>query len=361
MRFVYYCNSPYQLITVLNLNYQRKYNNFENIRNYCSDLIILDCFPNEEEIVNKIIEKKYFDNVYIAKRVKNEGIFHRIASLLDVIYPYRYLYKSYKAKKENTINYYDYISTPKISKIAYSLWILNKKAKLQLHEEGVASYFGGRHMCEERGMHKELYKIVNGWKDFFEYEKLYLNKKSLYLDNDIERTVQIPKIDSQLLEDLKQSFVNEDVKKSNKRIYWIGQYIDDNIHNITYDFIKGKEGEVVYCPHPRIRNNDQYHLEELNTSLIWELNLLNINDINNRCLLTIHSTAAFSAKVLYDLEPYVIFTINMIEKRNESFNFSKARELIYKLRDSYKDSSKVMIPNNIEELNACIKKVIGIN
>ena len=50
MRYLYYCNSAYQILTVINLHWHRKHAGFENIDHYEGDLIILNSFEEAEDI-----------------------------------------------------------------------------------------------------------------------------------------------------------------------------------------------------------------------------------------------------------------------------------------------------------------------
>ena len=129
MRYLYYCNSAYQLVNVLNLNWHRKYGNFENINTYESDLIILNAFNGAREIVEILKNKNDFNNIYLIERFKNKGILHSISSFIDIVVPNRYITKS--GIFENMKNRYDYLVVPKVSKITLSIWLLNKDAKIQ--------------------------------------------------------------------------------------------------------------------------------------------------------------------------------------------------------------------------------------
>jgi hypothetical protein len=71
---------------------------------------------------------------------------------------------------------------------------------------------------------------------------------------------------------------------------------------------------------------------------------------NNHVLMSFFSTAAFSPKIIYDKEPYVIFLHKIT-----GFNFFNADILIYRLQSMYADSEKVMQPKNVKELSMILK------
>ena len=97
------------------------------------------------------------------------------------------------------------------------------------------------------------------------------------------------------------------------------------------------------------------NIKKLESNKIWELSLLNINDIDNKCFLSIYSTAIFSAKLLYDQEPYMILTIKML-KNEDNEHFKTMENIIELFKKTYRNPEKIMIPKSKEELQECIKK-----
>ena len=356
MKYLYYCNSPYQLFNIINLNWHRKYNSFENIKNYESELIILNAFGKAEEMVEILNKDEMFSKVMISNRFKNEGFTHKLSSLLDVIFPSRFIYKSIESKKCIKRNYYDVLCMPKVSKLTLSFWLLNKKSHIELYEEGFGTFCGSQHMCHEKGNHQKLYSFLNNGRQLGEcFERLYLNEKILYLKEDVEKLVTIPKIDNKCLTRIQSLFKDVLFNDRNKKIYWMGQYINDNVHNITKNCLVKYQSEVLYCPHPRFKKERIKEFENFDNNNFWELNISKIKNINDVCIITIHSTAALSPKLLYDKEPYVIFTINMAEDRYSMDNIM-TYEQIERFRSTYTNPEKVMTPNNEEELKECLEK-----
>lgn len=360
MRYLYYCNSAYQLVNILNLNWHRKYDNFENITDYESDLIILDAFNGAKEIVDIFKKDNSFSKVTLVHRFKNKGVLHSISSFLDILFPMRYLTKSGDFKKEDIINKYDYLDVPKVSKITLSVWLLNKNAKIQLFEEGMGTYYGGKHMCYEYGTHQDLYQKLNNNKSFSDYETIYINDKRLYQDTDVDKLVEVPKFNKEYLEQLKQKFSSITFKDTGKDIYWIGQYLigvnaKDSINETIVESLNEYKDNVVFCPHPRIKIDINESITKLESNKAWELSLLNIEDIENKCFLSIYSTAIFSAKLLYDVEPYMVLTIKLLQNEQDE-HFKTMEKIIDLFISTYRDKSKIMIPTTKEELDDCLKK-----
>lgn len=358
MRYLYYCNSAYQLVNILNLNWHRKYDNFENINNYESDLLILDTFNGTKELIDILCKSNYFNNVILVHKTKNTGVFRRVLTLLDIIIPDRYL--KTRGINIDLRNIYNYLVVPKVSKVALSIWLLNKNAKIQLFEEGMGTYYGGKHMCYEYNTHQEIYQFLNDGRKFENYEAIYLNDSRLYQDNDIDKVIEIPKYDKHYLEELKNKFNGVTFKDEGNSIYWIGQYLvgvntGDNINETIVDSLKEYKDDVIFCPHPRIKIDIDESIKKLESNKIWELSLLNIDDIDNKCFLSIYSTAIFSAKLLFDHEPYIILTIKML-KNEDNEHFKTMENIIELFKKTYRNPEKIMMPKSKEELKECLKK-----
>lgn len=78
--------------------------------------------------------------------------------------------------------------------------------------------------------------------------------------------------------------------------------------------------------------------------------------MDNKVLISIFSTAGMSPKLDCDSEPYVIFTYRIFKNLKIDNNYIMQ---IQQLRDSYKDASKVMVPNTIDELRAMLEDIKG--
>ena len=135
MRYLYYCNSAYQLLNILNLHYHRKNKGFENIDNYDGDLLMLNTFDYAKEIYEIIKKEKIFSEIRLIEKAFNKGSFHSILTIMDLFSPSFYMKNKYGIGKDEVYNRYDYIVTPKYSTVVDQIWRLNRKAKLQLIED----------------------------------------------------------------------------------------------------------------------------------------------------------------------------------------------------------------------------------
>lgn len=357
MHYLYYCNSSYQLINVLNLHWHRSFSNFENINDYSADLIILNAYNGATELAEIIKEKGIFNNVEVVNRVKIKGSFHLLKTIRDIIFPTKFLIRDYNFNEEDFKNKYDVICTSKFNRLVEALWQTNSKSSLQIHEDGFGAYIDTYDNTILPKSYRVLYRIMNHGKDVNSIEAIYLNELDLYKGNRFDIIREIPKLNEnyklELLKDFRDFSM---VEQKQKNIFWLAQidYIEKNM-NMLLEYLSSCKENVVYCPHPRNNTDNVFNFDVCIPKQIWELKILNMKNINDICLISAHSTALFSPFTLYGKEPFIIFTYRMIKGLsakaiNKYDNFSNM------LIKQYNTPEKIMIPNTIEEFKDCILK-----
>ena len=63
--------------------------------------------------------------------------------------------------------------------------------------------------------------------------------------------------------------------------------------------------DVLFCQHPRTPMKNVHNFSSTDGKQIWELQILNMNNLSEKLFISIHSTACFSAKMLFDEETKV--------------------------------------------------------
>lgn len=366
MHYLYYCNSAYQILTALNLHWHRKYASFENIENYDADMIILNSFNEAEGISQVIRNSSLFERVLLVDKSYNSGRFHALNTVIDFLRPDLYLKKHYGIDKKDVLNRYTCISVPKYSTITAAIWRLNRKAALHILEDGAGAYFGSIRLTPDSRLYKKFYRTFNSNKDFYDYQKLYLNNAELYTGKETDRIETIPKYNEEFLKEVRKMFADymdiDDLKDRN--IYYFAQFLNNKDINIFIDGLledmNRYQKQIVYIPHPRHKDDKIYPFAYANQKQIWELRQSNIDDLDRKLLISIHSTACFTPKILFDKEPYVLLFYDLcddvVTTRNERFD--KFVELFKK---SYRDPDKIMIPSTVDEFKKCIDTYIKEN
>lgn len=361
MRYLYYCNSTYQLLTIINLHWHRKYAGFENIKDYHGDVIVMNSFSGASDVVKALKKHEVFDDIRLVDKTYNSGRFHALQTILDAFFPMYYLKGKHGFTKKEIYDRYDVLMVPKYTTIVGAIWRVNKKASLYLFEDGLGTYYLNVDLLKP---HSRLYKLIYKLglaKDFSNFEKLYLNAPGLYTGEWNKNVLGIPAFDEDALIQIRGYFTDFAgiQNEENKDIYWLAQTLenDETIRIIkeVLDTLKAYKERVLYCPHPRWPEKEKPYYDMAPEKQVWEMKLLNMPNVDKKLFISIHSTACLTPKLLFNKEPYLILFYPMIDKKVIEGNerFEKTMELFIK---QYKNPDKIMLPKTTEEFIECVKK-----
>ena len=111
--------------------------------------------------------------------------------------------------------------------------------------------------------------------------------------------------------------------------------------------------KLIYKFHPRDKSIDvsMPHIE--NMSVPFEC-FCYYNDFSNKVLITNFSTSVFTPKILYGQEPTIIFLYRIMADY-QIMNIDTT--IVEALKAIYSDKSKIIIPENVEELTAALERL----
>lgn len=114
--------------------------------------------------------------------------------------------------------------------------------------------------------------------------------------------------------------------------------------------------DMIVKAHPRFtepfRNTDIELLDCGSTP--WEIVCGTIENIDSKLLIGVYSTAMVTAKSVYGKEPYLIF-LNDMDLLQEELKIPPEKEaFLSRFVKTYKNSSKLFFPKNMDELIKCI-------
>jgi hypothetical protein len=340
----------------MNLHWHRKAAGFESIKDYHGDLILLNTFPGADEIAEIVRKENIFDQVILLQKTFNQGALHKLYTLLDMVSPSFYMYDKHKIRRKEILDRYDVITAPKYSLMIDQIWRLNKHACLDLIEDGTASYDLVIDFGPDSPKIDRMRKYV-GCNDFRNYRCLYLINKDLYTGPNEERVREVPKYDKDFFEEVRGMFASF-YQDFDKDIYWLSQFFNNKDFNITIGEILKTllpyKDDLLFVQHPRNHLDNKFGFDETNGKQIWEIQLLEMDDIENKLFIAAHSTALYSAKTLYDLEPYLILFYRLGERWVTAAT-PEFDAFLEKFRNSYRDPEKVMIPETLEEFKECVR------
>lgn len=354
MRYLYYCNSAYQIINAINIHLWRKNKGFEDINDYHAEIIILNAFASAYEFKTIIEKSNLFDRVLFINNVNDKKYFHRISSFLNVAFPNNYLISTYGKEFKNMQNYYDVIVVPKMSNITAAIWQINRHAKLHIIEDGMATYLYDKALLPTSKSHILFYKKFNYGRSFNkDYDFIYLNEPRLYVGLDKLRIKKIPTMKNNI--DIIANIFNKYVlNNDNKKIYWFSQDLGEELNKAINAVLLDFKDDVAFCPHPRLNEKNIKDFFNVDKKDIWEFKVVGTKNIDKLCLVSVCSTASFTPKFLYEKEPYVIF-INKIYDQYRKNDLIKFNDIINNLKTTYSNPNKIFVPNTVDEFKKALQ------
>ncbi len=358
MRYLYYGNSAYQLLNILNLH-QHRQKGFENISDYEADLIMQESFDGVKELCDIVRQQGIFQTVRLVGKKDTQGNIPILSSLTDIMFPRHYLSRYFRI--EDTKNRYDVIATPKFMPLIAAIWQCNPKAELHLLEDGAGSYFSYFDLEMRSKSYKWFYKLFNHGKDFYAYRKIYINETDLYFREDKDKVCAIPGFTKEYLSKVQELFKEFQIVYPDRiDIYWLSQNLSSRKGKESFDCeealnkLEQYPEQVLYCPHPRNPENDTIFLGS-DPRQIWELQVLNTKDVEDKLIISVHSTACLTPKILFDKEPYVILLYRMVIRHDWPY-YAMMEKVVDAFVGKHRDPEKVMRPETIEEYEECLKR-----
>lgn len=74
-----------------------------------------------------------------------------------------------------------------------------------------------------------------------------------------------------------------------------------------------------------------------------------------KILMSVFSSACIMPKIMFDEEPFVILLYKLIDVSDETAINSDIIDLVYKVKESYQNPERFVIPETFEELTQIIK------
>lgn len=346
MKAIAICCTPYQILNLINLS-------INQFHNYEIDLVLVDHFEGYDKLYNKFIDKKIFNKVYLCKHkyIKENGLKEHKNLYFNIIENYIENFKMDKYDKfilgNNLI----------ISNILFAkLKKLNKNLDVVLIEDGLLTY------TSEFEELKTYVKFIRRMMGQPIIEKKYI--KSIYVyDRDLicykinsnTQLINLEKINNRVANVIKDIFM-DDITDSNiyKNIIYLDQpFTSENLNISEKEVLKNIKkylgNEITVKLHPR-QNKEIYNCFDLNilekSKCIWEIELLSINNLEEKTIVTVNSSAAFTPILLYGVETNIILLNNIFNKYNQN-------NLVYKFINKFieKYKTNIFLPDSYEELS----------
>ena len=363
IKVAYFCLTPYQIINAIVLTKT-------NI-NEKADLYINIELKNAKQIKNNLQKINIFNKIIIINEkiywnTNNNNIYNTFVKIFNYI----------RAKKivKNITNNVFYNKVYLYSKNRSGMLVyltMNKYGNCELayYEDGIGSYYN-KNLYTLRYRDYLLRKVLFNTSNDLNQIPLYVYSPELYRNIGIMPFSNIKKIPSfnihlelKPLLNIIFDYKKNDLFKENIIIIDAKKENILNDENQTkafkiYDYINQELSfyGVIIKKHPSDKTNNKLKIKEFEKNDIpFEIFCLN-NNLSNKVLITIASSAVFTPKLLFNQEPYLVLLHNLFSFKNgygcESF---KLIDFVYqKCKNLYRSKNKIFIPNSLKELKDCI-------
>ena len=365
MKELYICDTPYQIMNVLNMVYHKQ-DDAERV------LFVENNFRTAEHLVKKIEETQMFSSVCLLRKNKNRlisrGIIRYSRAMFDFLTPklfmkarlkdYPYVAEELLAKKFDTV--YIGCFTPTTA----SMIKLNPNAETVLYDDGTGSYFGNL-ITRSGGLLNLIFcRVFHVGAYACKPSKLLVNNVSMCKNTTVpkDRIFPLPKLDNDFIDFCKNIF-DVDRKKGNS-VFWFSQPIiavsgAEEAREDMRSCLLPYRDKITVRIHPRDLDGEFYRDFTLDYGRdMWELSVLNERENEDSLILIAgYSTAQITPKLLFDMEPVLIFTHHFNRKEKEEQR-KDIDQRIEDLRKSYRNPEKIYNPKTAEELSVILQKLI---
>lgn len=141
-----------------------------------------------------------------------------------------------------------------------------------------------------------------------------------------------------------------------KRVVFMGQCNSEigleDADVIELDELSKLVPDALFKPHPRSRNpKSKLHILDTKS---WELscNLMS----NDTVIVSIESSGLTTPKIIFDIEPYIIFTYRLHPEITDAF-YASFETSYERAKQIYSDKSRVFAPTSIDEFKSIINRL----
>lgn len=353
MKTAIICNTPYQILNMLNL--------FFNCNEYGdADLYIINRFADANKIYEKLKDQRVFKNIYLLAPNKNNvpSKLKTIRNLLNAnTHKEDYIFDDWSTIEQK----YDYLFYGDLEPFARIIEKYNSSVKAYVYDDGECAYHGNALMdCKSRRI-QYIEKIFHLGVCKSKIQGLYVNNRSISKSTISSNILQLPVFNDEFVEFAKGVFEFENSDQIKKHKYLLMDYPMERIKEYNgldlYGFmagLKGKECLLRYHPCSNKTTIENIDIDQLNNS--WELEC--VDEITDKhVLIGYYSTSQLMPKIIADKEPYVIFTYKIMTTKEGEYRFAGFEEFINLVRENYRNKDKIYIPNNENEFINAIKEI----
>ncbi|SFC52500.1 hypothetical protein SAMN05443252_104102 [Bacillus sp. OV322] len=353
---LFICSTPYHIYNAVSL-VNTIYSDSEK------DLYILDHSASNYEIYLNLKGEKIFDNILFL-RTKNLTGGGSSIPLIRYYNSFKHLLNSrYVTNQIFNDKVYDsiFISSPDIPSQLIYYFYKNKTNATQLfmYEDGTFAY---SYFDFQFNFFKKLFiKVIFGRDIMNEHTGVYVYRPEFLQTNKMVKINKLPSINKKdiNIKNLLNKIMNYQdsyQRELDKPYIFFDQAFQFNSSMnrgkqlLQFIITKTESDKVTVKLHPRtVKSTYENLCKVTNLPIPFELFELN-NEVEEKVLISISSTACLNPKIVYDEEPYVILLFKLLDNSIQQPLNSTFYDIVFKVKNSYRDINKFFIPETIEEL-----------
>ncbi|MGY4687977.1 hypothetical protein [Petrotoga sp. DB-2] len=353
------CSTPIQIMNALNLK-------LTLLKNKAVDLIILDHSKDNVIYYEELKKFQFFNELFFLKSRNMSGGNSEIKWIRYLKTANHYLRKNELLKQSTGFKkkYEEFfVCYPDIpSEIIYYLIKKNNPSvRLNMLEEGIFAY---TYFLHKYSLLRRMFtNFIFGGKTFKNYQKAYIYRPDFMEESgeniELKKLPFIDRNNNEIVQIFNNVFEykNTDNTEWEQKVFYFDQPLQFQSINATVlklvDFINAKlspKFRLNIKLHPRTdKNKFGNKVSVIQTRVPFELVVAN-NEVKDKILISVFSSACLNPKIMFDEEPYVILLYKLVDLSMLGHN-ERIFNIAHKVKESYKAKNKFFIPETFEELS----------
>ncbi len=361
MRICFVCDTPYQILNCINYVYHKKQE-----QEMETDLYIGRNFADVEGVYVRLKGTGLFEKIFMYDMPQLKGPRRRLRKLIELRFPRKYISRVIQGNKHVRADYAQVWCTIP-TEFSMAMLFLCKSAEMIHFDDGTGSYHGNINDIAISDIRNRVYPILGMDIKRLEPKALFVNNTNLCkskITNNILALPNLKNADEKLCNMIKDVFMYQGDGYYNKYklIYLTHPEEVRNENDIkteaaVIDVFKRYEKDVLIRPHPRKKD---VGIEELNIDKyndMWEM-VCAEQITDEHVLAGMFSTAQFVPKLIFEKEPFLIFTYKLYQEIYSKERMKEFETMIADIKLSYSMPQKIMEPQNIDEFKEYVRTIM---